>query len=371
MSRKPKVTIEAVNNLVGLNIKIELSHSINIVVGDSGTGKSALVRDLSEEGTNLTIKDDNGNDIEAYFVRDFIHAEYAEFHMRRVKTPTLYIVDNVKGFYKNFDFEDISNGDSGIYLLYIGRDLERVMNADDYSDKGLYVAEMNEDEMIVSLKEISYAEKVRKTTNVSVKNNNREVPQFRVIVGIPLDDRAKWLRCQIGDSFSYGARVEWFADSIVREELLDVDGIVDINGFCLKKKNGRVISPDWLSQGSRQFLMMTQRNTSIYDSCLFGRNVFPYFYRWADERNTSVTVVASEPELWWCDELRGTVLNTGEQFNSGEELDKLILENKNTVLGSLENGKLWARKFRVDSEDNAEYYGDQFYIDVGSIGDSK
>ena len=159
---------------------------------------------------------------------------------------------------------------------------------------------------------------------------------FKVIAGMPLDDNAKWFRGKISDSYAVAAEAEWFEDKIVRDELKAVENIVDVNGLCLIKEDGQVIPPQWLSQGSRQFLMMTQKNNTIYDSCRFGVKVFPFFCRWANEKNVDVTIVTSDVGVWMYKGLNGILLNTGERFNSSAELEDSVSYTHLTLPTKLE-----------------------------------
>lgn len=189
---------------------------------------------------------------------------------------------------------------------------------------------------------------------------------FKVICGRPLDDRAKWLRGKIGDSFSMAAEENWFTDKIVRDELRAVEDIVDVKGFCFIKRDGTTIPPQWLCQGTRQFIMMTQKNNIIYDSFYFGVNVYPFFCRWANEKNVDVTIVTSDVGVWKYKGLKGVLLNTGEKFNSSSELEDMIWKYRKTALGDMSpDGKLWAQRFNM-TDNGFEYYGNPFYIDTKS-----
>ena len=189
---------------------------------------------------------------------------------------------------------------------------------------------------------------------------------FKVICGRPLDDRAKWLRGKIGDSFSMAAEENWFTDKIVRDELRAVEDIVDVKGFCFIKRDGTTIPPQWLCQGTRQFIMMTQKNNIIYDSFYFGVNVYPFFYRWANEKNVDVTITTCYMGEWRYPEMKGICLNDGTLFNSGREMQTAIINNKNTMLDSMsDDGRLWARRINNDRNGDIMYEGDPFYIDTG------
>lgn len=175
-----------------------------------------------------------------------------------------------------------------------------------------------------------------------------------------------WLSQKILDNYSYSVTPDWFTDPIVRDELRAVDKVVDVNGYCLIKEDGSVIPPQWLGQGTRQFLYMTQGKYPIYDSTFIGVNVYPFFYRWANEKNVDVTITTCYMGEWRYPEMRGICLNDGTLFNSGREMQTAIINNKNTMLDSMsDDGKLWARKINNDRNGDIVYDGDPFYIGTG------
>lgn len=189
---------------------------------------------------------------------------------------------------------------------------------------------------------------------------------FRIICGMMVERTYDWLSQKILDNYSYSVTPDWFTDPIVRDELMAVDKVVDVNGYCLIKEDGSVIPPQWLCQGTRQFLYMTQGKYPVYDSTFFGVNVYPFFYRWANEKNVDVTITTCYMGEWRYPEMRGICLNDGTLFNSGREMQTAIINNKNTMLDSMsDDGKLWARKINNDRNGDIVYEGDPFYIDTG------
>lgn len=105
MFENPKIIIEATNSVSGFNTKIELYHNVNIIAGMSGTRKTALFNNLIEDDTETVVKDAKGNDVEVFFVSSVRNEVSSIRDARNVTDRTLlFIVDDVKGFYKNGDF---------------------------------------------------------------------------------------------------------------------------------------------------------------------------------------------------------------------------------------------------------------------------
>ena len=77
----------------------------------------------------------------------------------------------------------------------------------------------------------------------------------------------------------------WLEDDIIKEELKDVDHIVDINGLLLTKDDGDRIPVHWISQSSKQFIFATQvKSEKVVDCFHVGWNVYKYFYKWCKEK---------------------------------------------------------------------------------------
>lgn len=189
---------------------------------------------------------------------------------------------------------------------------------------------------------------------------------LKVICGDTLKPKYPWLRGKIFDEYSYDLKRETLDDPIVQDELREVDKIVDVNGFCLTKNDGTVIPPQWLCQGTRQFIMMAQNNNLICDSVFFGMNVYPFFSRWAEERNVDVYMITSALGEGLYKDMKGICLNTGDYFNNGMEMQDLVIDNRKTVLDDMdENGRIWARHVCNDDENNVIMCGKPFYIETG------
>lgn len=124
MFENSKIIIEATNSVSGFNTKIELYHNVNIIAGMSGTRKTALFNNLIEDDTETVVKDAKGNDVEVFFVSSVRNEVSSIRDARNVTDRTLlFIVDDVKGFYKNGDFlKYIHEERNRVFLLYIGRD---------------------------------------------------------------------------------------------------------------------------------------------------------------------------------------------------------------------------------------------------------
>ena len=189
---------------------------------------------------------------------------------------------------------------------------------------------------------------------------------FRIICGMTVKSKYNWLSRKVPDVFSYAVKPDWFTDDIVRDELKAVDKIFDVNGMCLIKENGLVIPPQWLCQGTRQFLMMTQNKFLVYDSTFFGTNVYPFFCRWAEEKGIDVTIITSYLGEWKYKELRGICLNNGEYFNNGSEMQGMIIDCRDVMLDDMmPDGRIWARNLVSNKDDEMVYTGDPYYIETG------
>ena len=189
---------------------------------------------------------------------------------------------------------------------------------------------------------------------------------FRIICGMTVKSKYNWLSRKVPDVFSYAVKPDWFTDDIVRDELKAVDKIFDVNGMCLIKENGLVIPPQWLCQGTRQFLMMTQNKFLVYDSTFFGTNVYPFFCRWAEEKGIDVTIITSYLGEWKYKELRGICLNNGEYFNNGSEMQDMIIDCRDVMLDDMmPDGRIWARNLVSNKDNEMVYTGDPYYIETG------
>lgn len=68
MFDSPKVIIKARNRNLNFGVDISLYHNVNIVLGDSGTGKTMLFSDMSDPGTMIEAIDSEGKDVHVEFV---------------------------------------------------------------------------------------------------------------------------------------------------------------------------------------------------------------------------------------------------------------------------------------------------------------
>lgn len=186
---------------------------------------------------------------------------------------------------------------------------------------------------------------------------------FKVLSGVTEEPNVPWLNGKVSEGFIRRARVEWFEDQIVKDELRVVDHIVEPTFPMFKKESGVLIPPHWLSQGTRQFLYMTKIPKGIFDSFYFGANVYPFFCRWANEKGVDVVVKINSRDVWEYKDLSGLYLNTGEYFNNGDELYELIVNNRQTLLKSYNNGVITAQKF-ITMNDKSKFVGEEFKIKV-------
>ena len=186
---------------------------------------------------------------------------------------------------------------------------------------------------------------------------------FKVLSGVTEEPNVPWLNGKVSEGFIRRARVEWFEDQIVKDELRVVEHIVEPTFPMFKKESGVLIPPHWLGQGTRQFLYMTKIPKGIFDSFYFGVNVYPFFCRWANEKGVDVVVKINSRDVWEYKELSGLYLNTREYFNNGDELYELIVNNRQTLLKSYNNGVITAQKF-ITINDISKFVGAEFKIKV-------
>lgn len=164
---------------------------------------------------------------------------------------------------------------------------------------------------------------------------------LRVVSGIPEKPILTWVYGKADSFFDYRVEESWFEDNIIKQELRDVDKIVKIDGLLLTTETGRRIPPNWLSQGSKQFITMTRKPKKFYNAIHYGANLYEYFYKWASERNTDVNMLINSP-LCIGKNMKGVFINNNSLFNSGEELCDLILSWREGILYEKdENGNVF------------------------------
>ena len=152
-----------------------------------------------------------------------------------------------------------------------------------------------------------------------------------------------WVRKKMLSNFDVRVRPEWLDNDIVREELLDVDEIVEINGLSLTKKNGRQIPINWVSQVSKQFIWATRGIDDLFVNCQHvGWNVYKYFYMWSEKYNKDIYMLMNGNGALMVDmQMSGIYLNNCQSFKNNDELVDLIYNYRPTMLGSqVENGYL-------------------------------
>ena len=152
---------------------------------------------------------------------------------------------------------------------------------------------------------------------------------FRVLSGnyVVNGKIPSWVRPKVGSEFTRRVDESWLEDEIVRRELLEVEGIVKFNGLSLTKSSGKRIPVDWISQGSKQFIMMTQNPSYVVNCVHVGWNVYKYFKEWADTKYVDVTLLMNGNGALHVEGLSGLFLNSGEIFSSSRELVNMIYEH--------------------------------------------
>lgn len=186
---------------------------------------------------------------------------------------------------------------------------------------------------------------------------------LRILSGFTEQLNNRWLRGTVQDTFSYDVEEDWFDDPIVREALYEIDGIVDVIGVALKKDDGLVIPPEWLSHGVKQFISMTRDPSLVCDGQYFGWNVYKFFYKWSVAKGIDVTLLLNDNScLNEKYEMSGVILNTGESFINNRQMATKILQTRNVLLSGSHDKVLIAKKFKRGSNDELYTYGREFKI---------
>lgn len=191
---------------------------------------------------------------------------------------------------------------------------------------------------------------------------------LKIITGTFEEDRIfDWLQGKLTASFDMCVEESWLEDDIIKEELRDVDHIVDINGLLLTKDDGDRIPIHWISQGSKQFIFATQvKSEKVVDCFHVGWNVYKYFYIWCKEKNEDITLLMNNSEVLSCDvDLQGLFLNTGEMFHTNKELVNLLYKNMYVTLSTYApNNIVTASEFYFDEDEIEHFTGKKYLIDL-------
>lgn len=134
----------------------------------------------------------------------------------------------------------------------------------------------------------------------------------------------RWVRDKVDVLFDRRVDESWLDDDIISRELLEVENIVKIDGLMLTKKSGRRIPVHWISQGSKQFIVMTRYPNQVVDCLHVGWNVYKFFWEWANTKNIDVTMLMNGNGALYVKDLSGIYLNSGDTFSTSRELVDLI-----------------------------------------------
>ena len=193
---------------------------------------------------------------------------------------------------------------------------------------------------------------------------------LKIITGTFESRVPDWVQGKLTFLFDSLVEPNWLQDPIVREELLDVDEIADVNGLSLIKKDGSCIPVNWLSQGTKQFLFAVnaydgESPDEVIDCYHVGWNVYKYFYKWCSFKNIDITLLMNSNDALRCDEnMKGLFLNTCVSFSTNRELVDLIYENMYVLLSEeSNNGIVIARTF-VKKSNRDIFTGEEFRIDL-------
>lgn len=131
MFDKPKIILKASGgSQENFRTEIDLYHNMNILSGDSGTGKTLLYSRVFN-ADSISAKYVDNSDVEVIFLDSLM---YLKGVIAQIKTSEslykLLIVDDVKGIFREEGFIDaLKSNISSLYVLYIGRDYSNLMNA--------------------------------------------------------------------------------------------------------------------------------------------------------------------------------------------------------------------------------------------------
>lgn len=132
MFDSPKVIIKARNRNLNFRVDIFLYHNINIVLGDSGTGKTMLFSDMSDPGTRIEAKDSVGRDVHVEFVLNWSTGDTYLSNLELSggsDRKLILVLDDIKGFLMNDRLIDrLKTYRDKTYVLFIGRDLKDMYN---------------------------------------------------------------------------------------------------------------------------------------------------------------------------------------------------------------------------------------------------
>ena len=175
----------------------------------------------------------------------------------------------------------------------------------------------------------------------------------------------------MGSNFDRLVDESWIQNEIVRDELRDVEGVVKFEGLLLTKGNGKRIPINWISQGSKQFIMATrQPDRYVVDCRHVGGNVYKYFYLWCREKNVNMFMLMNSNGALDSDiEMKGIYLNSGTSFTCNRDLVNLIYDYRSTILDTVDSsGKLSATFMnKCDSLPYPLRYGEKYYIDLSGL----
>ena len=130
MFDKPKIILKASGgSRENFRTEIGLYRNMNILSGDSGTGKTLLYSRIFN-ADSISAKYIDNSDVEVIFLDSLM---YLKGVIAQIKTSEslykLLIVDDVKGIFREEGFiEALKSNINSLYILYIGRDISNWVN---------------------------------------------------------------------------------------------------------------------------------------------------------------------------------------------------------------------------------------------------
>lgn len=189
---------------------------------------------------------------------------------------------------------------------------------------------------------------------------------LRVLVGFPEEEYNNWLVPNVTKVFSRRVQDTWLKDSIILEELREVDNIIRVDGLNLYKDDGRRIPPDWLSHGSKQFISMTRKQDIFYDCYYFGRNVYPFFYKWSKKSDRDVNLLLLGNDCASVvGEFKGIIINNGEEFSSGRDLFLKARKFRQSYIETVDDSTVIVKPFTgCASDENIKLTGKNYRLNI-------
>ena len=164
---------------------------------------------------------------------------------------------------------------------------------------------------------------------------------LKVFSGVYEENLLSYIRGKVMSNFDRRVTRDWISSDLVRSELRDVDDVVSIDGLTLMKSTGREIPVQFISQGSKQFIMeYINPGVKAVDCCHVGWNVYKYFNMLAENTDVFLLVNTNDCLSIKDYELHGYYMNAGKYFNTTYDLVGMIYDYQYSVISELQDGNI-------------------------------